>query len=105
MESKGDDLATYAPVSSTRATAPPPPKVPGLNPSEPTEQPIRRIKVEAQGDRSWKRIKPKIRLMGKWLERAGFAPGTHVEIRPLSTGRMELRSDVSALANNQKPGH
>lgn len=105
MESKGDDLASYAPVSRNKVPPLLTPKAPGLNPSAPTEQPMRRIKVEAQGDRSWKRIKPKIRLMGKWLERAGFAPGTHVEIRPLSTGRMELRSDVSALANNQKPGH
>jgi hypothetical protein len=34
---------------------------------------VRTLKIEADGDR-WKGIKPKIRLMGRWLERAGFRP-------------------------------
>lgn len=41
---------------------------------------VRRLKIEADGDR-WKGfIKPKIRLMGYWLERAGFKPSTHVHV-------------------------
>jgi hypothetical protein len=41
------------------------------DPLQRTEQepPIRTLKIEADGD-SWKgRIRPKIRLMGHWLER------------------------------------
>jgi hypothetical protein len=56
------------------------------------ERPTRRIKVEADGDRWAKKIRPKIRLMGKWLERAGFAAGTHVEVKPIADGLIELRS-------------
>ncbi len=42
--------------------------------------PMRKLKIEADGD-GWKgAIKPKIRLMGRWLERAGFKPGKHVHV-------------------------
>lgn len=52
----------------------------------------RNLKIEADGD-AWKhRIKPKIRLTGKWLERAGFAPGSRVEVVCLSPGVIELRA-------------
>jgi hypothetical protein len=33
---------------------------------------VRSLKIEEEGDR-WKApVKPKIRLIGRWLERAGF---------------------------------
>jgi hypothetical protein len=51
----------------------------------------RRLKIEADGD-VWKGIKPKIRLMGRWLEQAGFSPGRHVHITSIAPGVMELRS-------------
>jgi len=61
----------------------------------------RRLKVEADG-MSWTRPrKPKIRLMGRWLEKAGFKPGTHVDIICVAPGIMELRS--SHAANEKSP--
>ena len=58
--------------------------------------PARRLKIEADGD-AWKGIKPKIRLMGRWLEQAGFSPGKHVHIINIAPGVMELRStDVAS---------
>ena len=58
----------------------------------PIEAPtVRTLKIEAEGD-PWKTIKPKIRLIGHWLERAGFRPGSRVSIRPMAPGVIELRS-------------
>jgi cell division inhibitor SulA len=55
----------------------------------------RTLKIEEDGDR-WKgRIKPKIRLSGNWLERAGFKPGNRVAVMPISEGVIELRSENS----------
>ena len=54
--------------------------------------PVRKLKIEAEGD-FWKgRTKPKIRLMGLWLERAGFSPGTHVCVTCVAPGVIELRA-------------
>jgi hypothetical protein len=54
---------------------------------------IRTLKIEAGGD-AWKgTIKPKIRLMGHWLERAGFIPETRVTVRCIAPGVIELRAD------------
>jgi Toxin SymE, type I toxin-antitoxin system len=54
--------------------------------------PVRKLKIEANGD-FWKgHIKPKIRLMGNWLERAGFQPGNHVQVTCKGPGVIELRS-------------
>lgn len=53
---------------------------------------VRVLKIEADGD-AWKGlIKPKIRLMGHWLERAGFRPGQHVQVTCVAPGIIELRS-------------
>lgn len=52
----------------------------------------RSLKIEESGD-AWKGlIKPKIRLMGRWLEKAGFKPGTRVQVVFVSPGVIELRS-------------
>jgi hypothetical protein len=52
----------------------------------------RSLKIEAHVE-GWKSLaKPKIRLMGRWLERAGFIPGGRVEIMCLSPGVIELRA-------------
>ena len=54
--------------------------------------PVRTLKIEAEGD-FWKGpIKPKIRLMGRWLEQAGFSPGDRVEVTCIGRGLIELRS-------------
>ena len=56
------------------------------------ETKVRRLKVEEHGD-GWKNgLKPKIRLIGRWLEQAGFRPGSHVHIISVSPGVLELRS-------------
>ena len=41
------------------------------------ENPVKRrsLKIEAVGDFARRKIKPRIRLSGYWLERAGFKPG------------------------------
>jgi hypothetical protein len=50
----------------------------------------RRIKIEQMGDYSQKKTIPSIRLKGKWLERAGFTAGNHVQIVMREAGRMEI---------------
>jgi len=55
----------------------------------------RNLKIEAEGD-AWKRqIKPKIRLTGRWLERAGFRPGARVHVVCIASGILELRSTAT----------
>jgi len=52
----------------------------------------RTLKIEADGD-FWKGLtKPKIRLMGRWLELAGFSPGSRVNVTCVAPGVIELRS-------------
>ncbi len=54
----------------------------------------RSLKIESDGD-PWKGlIKPKIRLKGHWLERAGFQPGRRVRIEFLAPGRLEMRLEI-----------
>jgi hypothetical protein len=58
---------------------------------------LRTLKIEEDGD-YWKRkIKPKIRLKGQWLERAGFKPGEHVIVDCVTAGVIQLRSIDSGL--------
>jgi hypothetical protein len=64
--------------------------------------PVRRLKIEATGD-FWKGLtKPKIRLMGRWLERAGFRPGNRVHVTCVAPGVIELRSPDVLSANERK---
>ena len=66
-----------------------------MNAASPRLDPaVRRLKIEEDGDFFRGLIKPKIRLMGRWLERAGFRPGTHVCVTCLAPGVIELRSDA-----------
>jgi hypothetical protein len=59
---------------------------------------VRTLKIEADGD-VWKGlIKPKIRLMGHWLERAGFKPGHRVRVVCVAPGIIELRSPDALTA-------
>lgn len=66
-------------------------------------QPVRKLKIEADGD-FWKGLmKPKIRLMGRWLARAGFQPGNRVHVTCVAPGVIELRSLEVAMVNETKP--
>jgi hypothetical protein len=60
-----------------------------------TETSSRTLKIEEEGDFWQRKIKPKIRLKGQWLERAGFIPGNHVNVACIAPGIIELRSDVA----------
>ena len=72
-----------------------------LQPAEPRTS-IRTLKIEEDGD-SWKGlIRPKIRLMGRWLERAGFKPGTRVHVTCVAPGVIELRSPDATMLNESK---
>lgn len=56
------------------------------------EASARSLKIEEAGD-TWKgTIKPKIRLMGQWLDKAGFKPGSRVQVVCVAPGVLELRS-------------
>jgi hypothetical protein len=50
----------------------------------------RSLAIEATGDFFLKKVTPKIRLSGKWLERAGFRPGHRVQIQIEQPGRLTL---------------
>jgi len=52
---------------------------------------VRTLKIEAVGDFAGNRIKPRIRLTGQWLERAGFRPGHRVEISSSKPGELSLQ--------------
>ena len=62
---------------------------------------VRTLKIEADGD-WWKGlVKPKIRLMGHWLERAGFRPGERVHVTCVAPGWIELRSTDASVIESQ----
>lgn len=52
----------------------------------------RTLKIESTGDFFKGKVKPKIRLTGHWLERAGFRPGGRVDLRQVAHGKLELRA-------------
>ena len=63
----------------------------------------RKLKIEADGDGWLGSVKPKIRLTGKWLERAGFNPGSHVEVICHAPGIIELRADTNLDTGSVNP--
>lgn len=75
-----------------------------LFPSQPTPcASTRSLKIEEDGDFCHHRIKPKIRLIGRWLEKAGFRPGDRVHILCMSPGVIELRSSAASNLTEAKP--
>ena len=63
---------------------------------------FRRLKIEADGD-PWKGLTiPKIRLMGRWLERAGFSLGSHLQVTCVAPGVIELRAPDASTVNDTK---
>ena len=71
------------------------------NPAK-ADPPVRSLRIEADGDWWKRRIRPKIRIMGKWLERAGFKPGGRVSLTFVAPGVIELRS-TEATAKTPVP--
>ena len=72
----------------------------------------RKLKIEADGDYWLGLLKPKIRLRGRWLERAGFKPGDHVHVTCVAPGVIELRADdlqtqtvLGTKVPTQRPDH
>jgi hypothetical protein len=63
--------------------------------------PSRNLKVEAQGDR-WRGFRPKIRLMGLWLKRAGFLPDSRVEVVFVKRGVIQLRAFEKAHVDTDR---
>ena len=51
----------------------------------------RTLKIEAVGDFAGHQVKPRIRLGGQWLEKAGFKPGHRVEIFSSKPGELSLQ--------------
>jgi len=51
----------------------------------------RTLKIEATGDFWRGKVAPKIRISGRWLERAGFKPGHRVELLVNEPGSITLR--------------
>ena len=48
-------------------------------------------KVEETGDFYASKVKSRIRLSGRWLERAGFKPGHRVQVDWIKDGVLSLR--------------
>lgn len=48
----------------------------------------RTLQIESTGDFWRGGMKPKIRLSGRWLERAGFKPGHRVEVHVKEPGTL-----------------
>jgi hypothetical protein len=61
------------------------------------------LKIEEEGDFAANRIKPKIRLMGRWLEKAGFRPGGRVQVICRAPGIIELRIPDAMNSSEAKP--
>jgi len=64
-------------------------------------KPTRTLKIEADGDPWFGNIKPKIRLRGNWLDRAGFKPGTRVSVTCIAPGIIELHSFDQGAAGRE----
>jgi len=52
----------------------------------------RTLKVEMTGDFFSRKVKPAIRLKGRWLERAGFPPDSRVRVIIRATGILEIHA-------------
>lgn len=59
--------------------------------AESANEKARTLKIEAVGDFAGHDVKPRIRLGGQWLERAGFKPGHRVEISSSKPGELSLQ--------------
>lgn len=60
----------------------------------------RTLQIERTGDFWHGNVIPKIRITGKWLERAGFRPGHRVEVITEQPGTLTLRFVAESTAND-----
>jgi hypothetical protein len=58
----------------------------------------RSLKIEAIGDFAYSSVRPRIRLMGHWLENAGFKPGHRAAIHVIRPGELILRFEEQMKA-------
>ena|SRR5881397_1163379 len=65
----------------------------------------RTLKIEATGDFAARKITPKIRLAGRWLERAGFPPGQRVAVEMTDAGCLTLRLVKAEQAQYKSSPH
>lgn len=56
-----------------------------------SERRCRSLKVEAIGDFARRKVIPRIRIAGQWLEQAGFKPGNRVQVLIEQPGSLSLR--------------
>jgi hypothetical protein len=65
------------------------------------EKPVNRrsLKIEAIGDFAYRKIKPRIRLSGHWLEKAGFKPGHRAVIHESKPGELILQFKEQATGS------
>ncbi len=61
----------------------------------------RTLKIETTGDFYRRKVTPKLRLTGQWLERAGFKPGHHVRVSLTEPGLLTLAFVPSERAPSQ----
>ncbi len=52
---------------------------------------VRSLAIETTGDFCYDKVIPRIRIAGKWLERAGFKPGHRVQVQLDQPGTLTLR--------------
>ena len=64
----------------------------------------RTLKIEAVGDFAACKVKPRIRICGDWLDRAGFKPGHRVIIHQLNSGELTLRFQATDETQIRKAG-
>lgn len=60
----------------------------------------RSLKIEAVGDFAYRKIKPRIRLSGHWLEKAGFKPGHRVSVHSQKPGELMLQLTEESTATD-----
>ena len=53
---------------------------------------VRELKIESTGDFYKGQVKPKIRISGIWLEKAGFKPGGRVSLKCVAPGIIEMHA-------------
>jgi hypothetical protein len=66
-----------------------------------SKKPVRQrsLKIEAIGDFAYRKIKPRIRLSGQWLEKAGFRPGHRATIHVPRPGELTLQFKENSPAS------
>lgn len=61
------------------------------------------LKVEETGDFYFGNVRPRIRLSGRWLERAGPKPGHRVQVTWIDDGVLSLRFVEVAKPTEKRP--